>query len=177
MRAGVALVGVGWIAAIVQGGLAHLLPAAAVPDLALLLTLAGALVLGPAVGLFVAAAIGLGVDMVSGTLLGLVACVRLVELALTRAIASQLDLRRGLPLMIFAYALVGLDAAAQAGVTRLFLGSFALQPEELTRLALHAAVTAPFAPLVGRLARRIHDRLEDGDSRREMRLDTRRPVM
>ncbi|MEN8160471.1 MAG: hypothetical protein ABFS41_10410 [Myxococcota bacterium] len=177
MRSGFALLALGWLAVMVQGGLAHLGPAHWVPDVALLFTVAAAVVLGPGTGLVVAVALGLGADMVSGTLLGQLACLRLVEFGLTRVVAAQLDLRRGLPLAIFAFAMVALDAAGQAGLARLFLGSFPVQPEELLTLAVHAAVTAPFAPFVGSLARRLCDRLEEGDARRELRLDPRRAVM
>jgi hypothetical protein len=177
VKSAFALLTLGWLAVVVQGGLAHLLPGYWVPDLALLITLSAALVLGPITGLAVAAALGLGADMVSGTLLGQLACLRLVEVGFTRVVAGQLDLRRGLPLAIFAFAMVVLDAAGQAALSRLFLGSFPFQPEELAALGIHAAVTAPFAPSVGSLARRVCDRLDEGDARREMRLDTRRAVL
>jgi hypothetical protein len=177
MRPTLALLGLGLLAAVVQGALSQLLPAWAVPDLSLLLTLAVALVLGAGSGLLVAAAVGLGADMVSGTLLGQLACLRLLELTFTRAIAGQLDLRRGLPLAIFAFALVWIDGLGQAGLSWLFLGAFPLQPGEIVTLCLRALVTAPFAPLVGAFARRIHDRLDESEARREMRLETRRPVL
>jgi hypothetical protein len=177
VKSGFALLGLGWLAVVVQGGLAHLLPGHWVPDLALLLTLSVALVLGPISGVLVAAALGLGADMVSGTLFGQLACLRLVEVGFTRVVAGQLDLRRGLPLAIFAFAMVGLDAAGQAALTSLFLGGFPFQLSELATLGVHAAVTAPFAPLVGSVARRVCDHLDEGDARREMRLDTRRAVL
>lgn len=177
MKSGLALLALGWLAVVVQGGLAHLVPGHWVPDFALLLTLAAALVLGPLMGVAVGAALGLGADMVSGTLLGQLACLRLLEVGFTRVVAGQLDLRRGLPLAIFAFALVTLDAAGQVGLSRLFLGSFPLQPGELWTLGIHAAVTAPFAPFVSSLARRVCDRLDEGDARRELRLDPRRAAM
>ena len=177
MKSGFALLALGWLAVVVQGGLAHLLPAHWIPDLALMFNLAAALVLGPITGLAVAVGLGLGADMVSGTLLGQLGCLRLVELGFTRVVAGQLDLRRGLPLAIFAFAMVLFDAAGQAGLSRLFLGGFPFQPAELATLGIHAAVTAPFAPFVGSVARRVCDRLDEGDARREMRLDTRRAVL
>jgi rod shape-determining protein MreD len=177
MRATLALLALGWLAVLAQGGLAQLVPAAVVPDLSLLLTLAAALVIGPAQGLIVATGVGLGADMVSGTLLGQLACLRLLELVVTRAIAGQLDLRRGLPLAVFAFALVGIDGLGQAGLSRLFLGDFPFLPADLVTLAVRAAVTAPFAPMAHALVRRLSERLEEGDARREMRLDTRRPVL
>lgn len=177
MRPTLALLALGWLAVLVQGGLSHLLPAHGVPDLSLLLTLAAALVLGAAPGMIVAAGVGLGADMVSGTLLGQLACLRLLELVLTRGIAGQLDLRRGLPLAVFAFALVWLDGLGQAGLSWLFLGGFPFQPGELVTLGIRAALTAPFAPFVGAIVRRICERLDESEARREMRLDTRRAVL
>jgi cell shape-determining protein MreD len=177
MRPTLALLALGLLAVLVQGGLAHLVPGRAVPDLSLLLTLAAALVLGAGSGLLVAAGVGLGADMVSGTLLGQLACLRVLEVVVTRAIAGQLDLRRGLPLAVFAFALVFLDGIGQAALSWLFLGEFPLRPGELLGLGVRAAVTAPFAPLVGAVARRISDRLDESEARREMRLDTRRSVL
>jgi hypothetical protein len=177
MKAVLALLGLGWLAALVQGAASHLLPGWAVPDLALLLTLAAALVLGPGAGFVVASGIGLGADMVSGTLLGQLACLRLLELVFTRLVAGQLDLRRGLPLIVFAFALVWIDGLGQAGLSWLFLGAFPLQPGELLTLGLRALLTAPFAPLVAAIARGVRERLDESDARREMRLDTRRAVI
>ena len=177
MRPTLALLALGWLSVLVQGGLSHLAPAYGVPDLSLLLTLAAALVLGPAPGLIVAAGVGLGADMVSGTLLGQLACLRLLGLAVTRGIAGQLDLRRGLPLAVYAFALVWIDGLGQAGLSWLFLGAFPLQAGELVTLGVRAAVTAPFAPLVGSLMRRVCELLDESDARREMRLDPRRAML
>jgi rod shape-determining protein MreD len=177
MRPALALLLLGWLAALVQGGLAHLLPGWAVPDLSLLVTIAAASALEPGYGLVVAAGIGLGADMVSGPLLGQFAFLRLLELAVARLVAGQLDLRRGLPLTVFAFALVGIDGLAQVGLGRLFLGSFPLQPVELLGLAARALVTAPLAPSAAALSRRLRESLDETEARRDMRLDTRRPVL
>ena len=177
MRPALALLLLGWLAALVQGGLAHLLPGWAVPDFSLLVTIAAASALEPGYGLVVAAAIGLGADMVSGPLLGEFAFLRLIELAVARLVAGKLDLRRGLPLTVFAFALVGIDGLAQVGLGRLFLGSFPLQPVELLGLAARGLVTAPLAPSAAALSRRLRESLDETEARRDMRLDTRRPVL
>lgn len=177
MRLALALLVLGWLAALVQGGLAHLLPGWAVPDLSLLVTVAAASALEPGFGLVVAAGIGLGVDMISGSWLGQFAFLRLFELALARLVAAQLDLRRGVPLMVFAFALVGFDGLAQVGLGRLLLGSFPIQPIELAGLAARALVTAPLAPWAASFSRRLRERLDESEARRDMRLDTRRPVL
>jgi len=177
MRPALALLLLGWLAALVQGGLAHVLPGWAVPDLSLLVTIAAAAALEPGYGLVVAAGIGLGSDMISGPLLGQFAFLRLIELTLARGVAGQLDLRRGLPLTVFAFALVLFDGLAQLALGRLLLGSFPLQPLELLGLAGRALVSAPLAPFAAAFSRRLRDRLDESEARRDMRLDTRRPVL
>jgi cell shape-determining protein MreD len=177
MRPALALLALGWLAVIVQGGLALLLPGWAVPELALLVTLAVASALEPGFGLGVAAGIGLGGDMVSSPPLGQLAFLRLLELTLARLVSSQLDLRRGLPLMVFAFAVVLFDGLAQIVLGRLLLGSFPLQPIELLGLLGRALVSAPLAPAAVSLARRLRERLDESEARRDMRLDTRRPVL
>ena len=177
MRLALALLGLGWLAALAQGGLALLLPSAAVPDLPLLVTLAAASALDPGLGLVVAAGIGLGSDMVSGPWLGELAFLRLIEFALTRAIAAQLDLRRGLPLVVFAFALVVCDGLAQVGLGRLLLSAFPIQVSALSGLLLRALCTAPLAPLVAGFARRLREQLDESEARRDMRLDMRRSVL
>jgi hypothetical protein len=177
MKLALALLGLGWLAALVQGGLALLLPSWAVPDLSLLVTVAAASALEPGFGLVVAAGIGLGVDMISGPWLGQFAFLRLCELTLARLVAAQLDLRRGLPLTVFAFALVILDGLAQAGLGRLLLGSFPVEASQLGGLVARGLLTAPLAPLVVRSSRRLRERLDESEARRDMRLDTRRPVL
>jgi cell shape-determining protein MreD len=177
MRLALALLGLGWLAALVQGGLALLLPGWAVPDLSLLVTIAAASALEPGFGLVVAVGIGLGADMISGPWLGQFAFLRLFELTLARLVAAQLDLRRGLPLTVFAFALVVFDGLAQVGLGRLLLGSFPLQPSQLTGLLARALLTAPLAPWVAHFSRRLRERLDESEARRDMRLDTRRPVL
>lgn len=177
MRPALALLAFGWLAVLVEGGLAQLLPYGLVPDLSLLLTVAAASALEPGLGLVVAFGIGLGADMVSGPLLGQFAFLRLMEFSLARLVAAQLDLRRGLPLMVFVFALVWADGIAQVGLGQLFLGSFPLQLVELTGLAACALVTAPLAPWAAVFARRLRERLDASEARRDMRLDTKRPVL
>jgi len=48
---------------------------------------------------------------------------------------------------------------------------------ELLGLAGRALVSAPLAPAAAALSRRLRERLDDTEARRDMRLDTRRPVL
>jgi hypothetical protein len=177
VRSALALLVLGWLAVVVQGGLARLLPGWAVPELSLLATLAAAFALEPGFGLVVAAGIGLGSDMLSGPPLGQLAFLRTWEFALARILAGQLDLRRGLPLVVFAAAVVVADGLAQVGLARLLLGWFPLRPLELLGLTGCALVTAPLAPAAAGLVRRLRERLDEAEARRDMRLHTRRPLL
>jgi hypothetical protein len=177
MRPALALLALGWLAIAVQGGLAKLLPGWLVPDLSVLAMLAAAATLDAGWALVVAAAIGLGADMASAPPLGQLAFLRTVEVALARVVAGQLDVRRGLPLLVFTSSVVALDGLAQIGLGRLLFGSFALHPADLLSLAARALVTAPFAPVVLGLSRRLRERLDETEARRDMRLETRRPVL
>jgi cell shape-determining protein MreD len=177
MRSAAALLALGWLAVVAEGGLARLLPLWAVPDLALLVTLAAAFALETGAGLVVAAGIGLGGDMLGGPPLGQLAFLRTWELALARLVSGQLDLRRGLPLVVFAAAVVFCDGLAQIGLARLMFGSFPLAPLEIVELAGRALVTAPLAPALAAFARRLRERLDEAEARRDLRLHTRRPVL
>ena len=172
-----ALLALGMLALVLEGALATGLPAWALPDLAVLLPAASALVLGPVEGLLVAGLLGLGADMLSGSLLGQQALVRLMEFALTRRVAAQLDLRRALPFAVFALALEGLDAALQLGLAQAFLGDFPLRGADLAQVLGRAGVSAALAPPVVTSVRRIAQAFDDAEARREMRLDTRRPLL
>ena len=92
-------------------------------------------------------------------------------------LARQPARRRGLPRTVCAFALVGIDGLAQIGLGRLLLGSFPLQPVELLGLAARGLVTAPLAPSAAALSRRLRESLDETEARRDMRLDTRRPVL
>lgn len=177
MRRPLAVLGFGMLAVVIQSALGTILPVHVVPDFGLLVPVAAALLLGPAGGLLVAATVGLAADMLSGSLLGQQAALRICEFTLTRLLASQLDLRRTLPLAIYAAGLSLLDALGMAGLTRLFLGSFAVSAHDLGVVAARSLVDALFAsPLVG-VIRRLVRWIGEEEARREMRIDTRRPVL
>jgi cell shape-determining protein MreD len=166
----------GILALLLEGALAALVDVRWIPDFGLLVPIAAALWLGPAEGLLVAAGIGLAADTLSGSLLGQQAFLRLLEFTVTRAVASKLDLRRPLPLTVFVLAVGLADAAAMGGLTRLFLGELPLSTRQLGGLAMRAAMSALFAPLVAGVVRGFVERRGEFEARREMRLDTRRPA-
>ena len=176
MRLWVALLALGWLAVIVESLLVDGLPIRFVPALGFVSALVAAIAVPGVPGLLLAFALGLGSDMLSGALLGQHAMVRLFEFAIVRIVAGQLDLRRGLPLVVVAALLTAFDAAAFAAQSRLFLGALPFAWSELATWIVRALVTGITAPLLQGIAARIGDALSE-DPRREMRLETRRPTL
>jgi rod shape-determining protein MreD len=178
VREALVLFAAGVVALALESALLAHLPFAAVPALSLLFPIAAALLLGPASGLTVATLLGFGADMLSGALLGQHAFLRLVEFVLVRAATGQFDLVRPLPFAIFAFVVGLADAAGSAALIQFFLGSFEPDLPGLAAVALRALVTAAAAPAVLALARRIVAwGSGDAEGRREMRLETKRPVL
>lgn len=178
MREALVLLAAGVIALALESALLAQLPPAAVPGFSLLFPIAAALLLGPLEGVLVSAALGFGADMLSGALLGQHAFLRLVEFAVVRAAVGQFDLVRPLPFTLFAFAIALADAAGSAALIEFFLGSFDPDARSLATVALRALATAAAAPLVLALARRVAAwGGGEGDVRREMRLETKRPVL
>jgi rod shape-determining protein MreD len=172
------LTAAGLLALALESALVAHLPIAVVPALSLLFPIAAALLLGPAAGLFASALLGFGADMLSGALLGQHAFLRIVEFALVRATTGQFDLVRPLPFAAFAFALALADAAGSAALIQFFLGTFEPDRHALAVVSLRSLATAAAAPLVLALARRVGAwGSGEGDARREMRLDTKRPVL
>lgn len=166
----------GLLGLIAVGALAGSVPVRFLPNLSLLGTVAAGLVLGPAAGLLVAASLGLTADVMTGTLVGQQAMLRVLELAVLRGFASQLDLRRGIPLSVFVAALSLADAGLLVLQSRFFLG-LSFHWSEVGGVLLRAGVNGLVAPLIGGVARWIADALDESEARREMRLDTKRPVL
>jgi len=168
---------VGMLGISLQAMLVAALPVALVPDLSLLAAFAAALVLGRAHGLIVVCLLGLGSDMVSGSLLGQHAFVRVLEFLFVRAVAGQLDLRRAFPQVFVAFALSVLDSTLMAGLALVFVPAFPVAWSEVGALLGRAAVTAVLAPLVCGAAGTLTEGMSAIEGRREMRLETRRPIL
>ena len=167
----------GLLAVIVQGALTRGLPIQWVPDFALLVPVVGALVLGPLEGLLLSVLVGLGGDLLSGSLLGQQASLRIVEFALTKFVSAQIDLHRTAPLLVYVFALTLADGAAMSALSLVFLGDWMLRPQHLGMLLVRGAVGAAIAPLLRDLAVGIVERVSESEARHEMRLDTKRPVL
>ena len=161
---------------IVQGTLATLLPVWLVPDLTLVATVAVAVSGPPLAGLFFAAGVGFGADVLSGALLGQHGLLRLLVFVAARLLGAQFDLRRGVPLAIFAAVLSVVDAAGLWGLGRVFQEASLLGVDAIPTVLARALWAAALAPGAVRLFGGLQEWIDEGDTRREVRLEPRRPV-
>ena len=178
MRRAFALAGLGLAALIVQSVATAVLPVRFVPDLALLLAIAAAVSAAPIEGMLLAAGVGYGADLLSGALLGQQALLRLAAFGVTRTVSSQFHLKRGLPLAICVASVTVADAAGTAGIGWLFTADPWLGLHDPLALATRAAVNALFAPFAVGLLDNVLELLTEREARRrDVRLETRRPVL
>jgi rod shape-determining protein MreD len=174
VRAALVLLGLGALAPMIQGAAAAYLPARFVPDLSLLLVFAIGLHWGSALGgLVLAALLGFVADLLSGSLLGQHALLRMLAFGGARVAAQSLNLRGALPQATFVTGLTLANAAALAGLTAFFTGGSEypllawrdLLPQSVANAVAGVAVAAA----TGRLLRLV----SEDDGRRTLRLDPR----
>ena len=175
MRRVAALIAFGGLLTMCQGAVAAYLPAGWCPDLGLLLVVGMALAWrSTAGGVLVALLTGYAADLVSGTLLGQHALIRVVAYGLARVFSAQIDLRSALPQMIWVAMLTVTVAALLAASTTFFLpgAGFVLPP--LRALAVHAAATGLASPLVTGATRRLVTLLgSEEEARRQLHFEPR----
>lgn len=174
-RAGL-VVAAGLVTLVLQGALATLLPRTLCPDLGLLFVVALGLAWERATtGLVLSAGLGFAADLLSGSLVGQHALLRLFVFAAARLASRQLNLRGALPLTVFAGATSLAYALAVWLLTGFFVGSGAPGLELLGGALLHAVVNALAAPLVVTgLERTLALAAVEEAGRRPLRLEPRR---
>jgi rod shape-determining protein MreD len=178
MRSALALALLALGALVLQGTLSALLPPALTPDLALLVTVIAAVEAPALPALLLAAGLGFGVDVLSGSLLGEQALLRILAFATTRFVSAQFHLERGLPLATYCLAMGLLDPLGLAALSKLFSGASLLGWEALPTLVARALLGAMLAAGVHRVVGVALETLQDSDARRrEVRFETRRPVL
>jgi rod shape-determining protein MreD len=159
------LFGLGAGGLVLQGALATELPARFLPDLAFLLVVALGLVWRSTVGgVCVSAAIGFATDLLSGSLLGQHALLRLAAHGAARVGSRQLNLRGALPQAVFAAFLTAASAVALALLTSFFSPGTAVGIAALRELLPQVAVNALCAPFVVAFATRAVAWLGDEDA-------------
>jgi rod shape-determining protein MreD len=178
MRPALGLLAFGLVALVLQGVLTVHVPVAWVPNLSLLVAVALGLHLEASGGLVVAGSLGYAADLFSGSLLGQHALLRALACVGTRLANQGLDLRRFLPLAVFAGLLTLGEAAAVGGLTTLFAGRAVFDRALAVVLGQQLVVNALAAPLVCAAAGRVvRWTLPEESLRRSVRLEPRRPMV
>jgi rod shape-determining protein MreD len=158
------LLGLGAVALTLQGAVASFLPARFCPDLGFLLVVALGLCWRSAVGgICVAGAIGYTSDLLSGSLLGQHALLRLAAYGVARFGNRHLNLRGALPQAIFVAVLTCANAFGMALLTSFFSPGTGVGMVAIRDLLPQAVANALFAPLVASGTARILARLGDED--------------
>ncbi len=149
MKRGALLLVVGLLALLFQGVAAAEIPARFVPDLGFLMVVAFGISLRSAVGgVTLAALLGFATDLLSGSLLGQHALLRMATLAATRLFSGRLNLRGPLPQAIFVTLLSVGDALALWALVAFFSPEASPGPGIRSGLLAHALVNGLCAPFV-----------------------------
>jgi rod shape-determining protein MreD len=177
MKRGLALVAVGILALGIQGGLATLLPRGYCPDLGLLAVLAiGLQWRGMASGMVIAAVLGYSADLLSGSLFGAHALLRILLFCCAYLARRQLNLRGAAPLAVFVAGMTVIYSLGLLGLTSFFSAGEGLRWSEFGALLPQVVVNALTAPLVARGIDWLWDKLGDDAFRGGLEFDPRRPV-
>lgn len=176
MKRGLAVLAFGLIALGVQGGIAMAIPRVLCPDLGLLVVIAIGLHWGENTGgLLLASALGFAADVLSSSIFGAHALLRVLVYATTALTRSQLELRSGAALALFAGAMTIFYAGGLVLLMR-FFGSTgeAVRWSGIGALFPHIAVNAIMAPFVSALLVRVCEWAEGEANRPGLELDAKR---
>jgi rod shape-determining protein MreD len=169
VKRGLVLLCVGILATMLQGAVATFIPPALVPDLGLLLVFGIALCWrSSAGGLVLSAALGYVADLLSGTLLGEHALMRVLAFGAARFGSRHLNLRGALPQMAFVAGLTAVHALLLGTLTSFMAGAVGASSIGIWDLIAHALVNALFAPLVAALTGLLLGRLGDDEAGRRL---------
>jgi rod shape-determining protein MreD len=176
MKRGLAVLALGLIALGVQGGMAMSIPRPLCPDLGLLVVIAIGLHWREATGgLFLASALGFTADILSTSIFGAHALLRVLVYAATALTRSQMDLRSGAALALFSGGMTILHSLGLISLMQ-FFGAAGEGPtwSGIGALFPHAAINAIFAPIVSAILLRVCDWAEGEASRPGLEIDATR---
>lgn len=178
MKRPLALLGVGFVALAVQGGVASFLPHAWCPDLGFLIVLAlGLHWRGIVGGLLVVTLLGYTIDLLSGSLFGLHALLAILLFCTSALARRQLNLRGTRPLMVFAGVMTAVYAFGFHLLSNFFGSPTPYRWELFALLVPHVFVNAITAPMAAALIERIWERLGESETMRGgLELDARGPL-
>lgn len=133
----------GLAALVVQGALARTIPPPWCPDLAWLVVIGiGLRWPGFLSGMLVAVLLGYAMDLVSGSLMGQHAFMRLFSYLVAAAVSRQLDLSGGLSVAIFVFGMTVLYGLGIMATLSFFVGSEVIGFDVLTSAFQHGIVNA-----------------------------------
>jgi rod shape-determining protein MreD len=164
VKRAVALLALCALAPMVQSVVGRFVPLHLFPDLGLLLVVGLALSWrSTAVGIVLAAALGLIADLLSGSLLGQQTLLRMFAFGATRSCSQQLNLRGARPLAIFVVGLTLATGIGSAVLTSFFMAGPGLEREMLRELLPHALINGVVAPVGVAIVERITNWLGEAD--------------
>jgi rod shape-determining protein MreD len=168
-----ALLLVGLLIPVAQGAVAPFLPSGACPDLGLLLVIGfGVSLRSTAAGVGVAAWIGFVSDLLSGSLLGQHAVLRVLAFGAARLTSLHMNLQGPFTQMALGGALTLASAFGTVALTAFFAaGATTLAPA--LEIVWHTAVNAVAAPFAVAAVARLLALLGEDDGRRVLRLEPR----
>lgn len=176
MRRLLAVLVIGLIALGVQGGLAMLVPRQLCPDLGLLVVIAIGLHWRDATsGMFIAAGLGFTADVLSSSIFGGHALLRLLVFAMTTLSRRRMDLQGGVAMALFVGAMTVAYTLGLFLLMRFFgAASDGFRWSGIGGLFPHALVNAVCAPMVSAMLIRICDWADSEGSRRGLVIDAGR---
>ena len=162
MKTFFALLGVGLLALILQGAIARTISPPWCPDLAWLVVVAAGL-RWPSVlaGVCLAVILGYSMDLVSGSLMGQHALMRLLTFLAAAVVSRQLDLSGSVAVSILVFGMTMFYGIAMVGVLTFFVGAEGIGLPVLADAFCHALANVvamgPVLSLVERLLIRLSD--------------------
>jgi rod shape-determining protein MreD len=160
---------IGIAAPVLQGAVNTFIPARFTPDLGFLIVIAlGLHWRSAAGGLVVSVALGFVTDLLSGSLLGEHALLRLLAFGAARSASRHLNLRGSLPQAIFVLFFTGVNALGIGLLNTFFTSGGGFDLVTLRDLLPHASINALFVPLVSRVVEAVATSLGDDESGRRL---------
>ena len=169
MKRTLALLLIGIAAPVVQGAANTFVPARFTPDLGFLIVIAlGLHWRSAAGGLVISAALGFVADLLSGSLLGEHALLRLLAFGAARSASRHLNLRGSLPQAIFVLFFTAVNVLGIGVLNTFFTSGGGFDLVTLRDLLPHASINALFAPLVSRVVDAVATTLGDDEGGRRL---------
>jgi rod shape-determining protein MreD len=153
----------------VQGAANTLVPARFTPDVGFLIVIAlGLHWRSTAGGLVLSAVLGFVADLLSGSLLGENALLRLLAFGSARVASRHLNLRGSLPQAVFVLFFTAVNVVGIGLLDTFFTSGGGFEVAMLRDLVPHASVNALFAPLISRVVEAVATTLGDEEGGRRL---------